>query len=192
MPFRRLAAEKSLSADLAIGLMQAMVPLAERAARLPAGPSNPHCHGGMSFTALRDAAALPPAAAPDGFLLSGLRSWRRLRRPCDHAGTSGRWPRLTCWVSWLSGRRVGLIWRCGALCEPRRPQAPLRSSVERMRRRVGAASRPQCQQPRVGAAAAANGAARSSSRAPGASAGAASTTVNGVEIAPGDKARPAV
>ena len=53
-------AEKSLSTDLAIGLMQAMVPLAERAARLPAGPSNPHCHGGMSFTALRDAAALPP------------------------------------------------------------------------------------------------------------------------------------
>jgi CDGSH-type Zn-finger protein/uncharacterized Fe-S cluster protein YjdI len=54
------SAEKALSTDLAIGLMQAMVPLAERAARLPAGPSNPHCHGGMSFTALRDAAALPP------------------------------------------------------------------------------------------------------------------------------------
>jgi CDGSH-type Zn-finger protein/uncharacterized Fe-S cluster protein YjdI len=54
------SAEKSLSADLAIGLMQAMVPLAERAARLPAGPSNPQCHGGMSFIALRDAAALPP------------------------------------------------------------------------------------------------------------------------------------
>lgn len=53
------SAEKSLSADLAIGLMQAMVPVAERAARLPAGPSNPHCHGGMSFIALRDAAALP-------------------------------------------------------------------------------------------------------------------------------------
>jgi CDGSH-type Zn-finger protein/uncharacterized Fe-S cluster protein YjdI len=53
------SAEKSLCADLAIGLMQAMVPLAERAARLPAGPSNPHCHGGMSFIALRDSAALP-------------------------------------------------------------------------------------------------------------------------------------
>jgi len=53
-------AEKSLAADLAIGVMQAVVPLAERAARLPAGPSNPHCHAGMSFTALRDAAALPP------------------------------------------------------------------------------------------------------------------------------------
>jgi CDGSH-type Zn-finger protein/uncharacterized Fe-S cluster protein YjdI len=52
--------EKSLATDLGIGLMQAMVPLAERAARLPAGPSNPHCHGGVSFVALRDSAALPP------------------------------------------------------------------------------------------------------------------------------------
>src|SRR3569833_2677091 len=57
------SAEKSLATDLAIGLMQAIVPLAERAARLPAGPSNPHCHGGMSFTTLRDASALPPGRA---------------------------------------------------------------------------------------------------------------------------------
>jgi CDGSH-type Zn-finger protein/uncharacterized Fe-S cluster protein YjdI len=53
------SAEKGLSVDLAIGLMQAVTLLAERAARLPAGPSNPECHAGMSFTALRDAAALP-------------------------------------------------------------------------------------------------------------------------------------
>jgi CDGSH-type Zn-finger protein/uncharacterized Fe-S cluster protein YjdI len=63
------SAEKSLSADLAIGLMQAVVPLAERAARLPAGPSNPHCHGGMSFTALRDAAALPPGRGARRFFV---------------------------------------------------------------------------------------------------------------------------
>lgn len=62
-------AEKSLSADLGIGLMQAMVPLAERAARLPAGPSNPQCHGGMSFTALRDAAALPPGRGARRFFV---------------------------------------------------------------------------------------------------------------------------
>ena len=61
--------EKSLSADLAIGLMQAMVPLAERAARLSAGPSNPHCHGGMSFTTLRDASALPPGRAARHFFV---------------------------------------------------------------------------------------------------------------------------
>src|SRR6202140_2349733 len=58
------SAEKSLTVDLAIGLMQAVMPLTERAARLPAGPSNPQCNAGMSFITLRDAAALPlgPAA----------------------------------------------------------------------------------------------------------------------------------
>ena len=61
--------EKSLSADLAIGLMQAMVPLAERAARLSAGPSNPHCHGGMSFTTLRDASPLPPGRGARRFFV---------------------------------------------------------------------------------------------------------------------------
>ena len=44
--------------DLALGLMHAMTPLAERAARLPAGPSHPGCHAGVSFIALRDAAAI--------------------------------------------------------------------------------------------------------------------------------------
>jgi CDGSH-type Zn-finger protein/uncharacterized Fe-S cluster protein YjdI len=55
--------EKSLVVDLAIGLMQAMMPLAERAARLPAGPSNPHCNAGMSFIVLRDPSPLPPGPA---------------------------------------------------------------------------------------------------------------------------------
>jgi CDGSH-type Zn-finger protein/uncharacterized Fe-S cluster protein YjdI len=57
------SAEKSLTVDLAIGLMQAVMPLAERAARLPAGPSNPQCNAGMSFITLRDAAALPAGPA---------------------------------------------------------------------------------------------------------------------------------
>jgi CDGSH-type Zn-finger protein/uncharacterized Fe-S cluster protein YjdI len=56
-------AEKSLTVDLAIGLMQALAPLAERAARLPAGPSNPQCNAGMSFITLRDSAALPAGPA---------------------------------------------------------------------------------------------------------------------------------
>ena len=55
--------EKSLALDLGIGLMRAVAPLAERAARLPAGPSNPGCHAGMSFTTLRDASALPVGRA---------------------------------------------------------------------------------------------------------------------------------
>ena len=57
------SAEKSLTVDLAVGLMQAVMPLAERAARLPAGPSNPQCNAGMSFITLRDSAALPPGPA---------------------------------------------------------------------------------------------------------------------------------
>jgi CDGSH-type Zn-finger protein/uncharacterized Fe-S cluster protein YjdI len=61
--------EKSLVVDLAIGLMQAVMPLAERAARLPAGPSNPHCNAGMSFIALRDPSPLPPGPAARRLLL---------------------------------------------------------------------------------------------------------------------------
>jgi CDGSH-type Zn-finger protein/uncharacterized Fe-S cluster protein YjdI len=63
------SAEKALAVDLAICLMRAVVPLAERAARLPAGPSNPECHAGMSFTALRDAAPLPPGRAARRFFV---------------------------------------------------------------------------------------------------------------------------
>ena len=55
--------EKSLAVDLAIGLMRAVRLLGERAARLPAGPSNLKCNAGMSFTTLRDAAPLPPGSA---------------------------------------------------------------------------------------------------------------------------------
>jgi CDGSH-type Zn-finger protein/uncharacterized Fe-S cluster protein YjdI len=61
--------EKSLAVDLAIGLMQAMMPLAQRAARLPAGPSNPHCNAGVSFITLRDPSPLPPGPAARRLLL---------------------------------------------------------------------------------------------------------------------------
>src|SRR5262249_33112236 len=36
---------------------------------LPAGPSNPDCHAGMSFTALRDSAAFPPGRAARRFFV---------------------------------------------------------------------------------------------------------------------------
>jgi CDGSH-type Zn-finger protein/uncharacterized Fe-S cluster protein YjdI len=52
--------QKALAVDLSLGLMRAMTHLAERAARLPAGPSHPDCNAGMSFVSLRDAAPLPP------------------------------------------------------------------------------------------------------------------------------------
>ncbi len=61
--------EKALVLRLAIGLMHVIVPLAERATRLPAGPSNPECHAGMSFTALRDASPLQPGRAARVFFI---------------------------------------------------------------------------------------------------------------------------
>jgi CDGSH-type Zn-finger protein/uncharacterized Fe-S cluster protein YjdI len=64
--------EKNLVLRLAIGLMHVVVPLAERAARLPAGPSNPDCHAGVSFTALRDASPLPPGRAARVFFIERL------------------------------------------------------------------------------------------------------------------------
>jgi CDGSH-type Zn-finger protein/uncharacterized Fe-S cluster protein YjdI len=69
---RAPGAEKNLVLRLAIGLMHVIVPLAERAARLPAGPSNPDCHAGMSFTALRDASPLPPGRAARVFFIERL------------------------------------------------------------------------------------------------------------------------
>ena len=55
----RPSPEKSLAIDLALGTMRAVTFLGERAARLPAGPSNPHCNAGVSFAVLRDSAPLP-------------------------------------------------------------------------------------------------------------------------------------
>jgi CDGSH-type Zn-finger protein/uncharacterized Fe-S cluster protein YjdI len=63
----RSSSEKGIVIDLSLSLMRAITLLGERAARLPAGPSNPHCHAGMSFTALRDASPLPPGPAARKF-----------------------------------------------------------------------------------------------------------------------------
>ena len=64
--------EKALAVDLAIELMHAITPLAERAARLPAGPSNPGCNAGMSFTVLRDAAPFPQGTGARRFFTERL------------------------------------------------------------------------------------------------------------------------
>ena len=61
--------QKALAVDLATGLMHALAPLAERAARLPAGPSNPSCNAGVSFVTLRDASPLPPGRGTYRFFL---------------------------------------------------------------------------------------------------------------------------
>ncbi len=73
--------DKMLALDLSIGLMHALAPLAERAARLPAGPSNPVCHAGVSFITLRDASALPPGpGVPATFSANACSNWRMRQR----------------------------------------------------------------------------------------------------------------
>jgi CDGSH-type Zn-finger protein/uncharacterized Fe-S cluster protein YjdI len=82
----RPAPEKALVVDLSRALMRAVTLLGERAARLPAGPSNPSCNAGMSFTALRDAAALPPGAAAARFFLERLREMASAAAELDARG----------------------------------------------------------------------------------------------------------
>jgi hypothetical protein len=82
------SAEKALTVDLAICLMRAVVPLAERAARLPAGPSNPGCQAGMSHCHLVERRG--------GFLWSGSGSLRRWERLCARAVTHARLRRRIC------------------------------------------------------------------------------------------------
>jgi len=65
----RPSPEKALAVDLGIGAMRAVTYLGERAARLPAGPSNPNCNAGVSFIALRDASALPFGAGAREFFV---------------------------------------------------------------------------------------------------------------------------
>ncbi len=64
--------EKALVVDLGVTLMRSVTLLGERAARLPAGPSNPDCNAGMSFTALRDSAPLPSGISARRFFTERL------------------------------------------------------------------------------------------------------------------------
>jgi CDGSH-type Zn-finger protein/uncharacterized Fe-S cluster protein YjdI len=79
----RPAPQKGVAIDLGIGLMKAMTLLAERAARLPAGPSNPECHAGVTFVALRDAAAFPPGAGARRFFKERLAELARAAATLD-------------------------------------------------------------------------------------------------------------
>jgi hypothetical protein len=63
----RPSPDKALAIDLAISLMRTVALYGDRAARLPAGPSNPDCNAGMSFTILRNASALPAGAGARRF-----------------------------------------------------------------------------------------------------------------------------
>jgi CDGSH-type Zn-finger protein/uncharacterized Fe-S cluster protein YjdI len=84
----RPSAEKSLVVDLALGTMRAVTLLGERAARLPAGPSNPHCNAGMSFVILRDTAPLPRGPSSRRHFLERLRELAE--RAARYASTDAR------------------------------------------------------------------------------------------------------
>jgi CDGSH-type Zn-finger protein/uncharacterized Fe-S cluster protein YjdI len=80
---------KRLCIDLAVALMRAVTLLAEHAARLPAGPSNPRVNAGVSFTALRDAAPFPAGTQTGRFFVERLDDF------LDHAAKLGdRDPRV--------------------------------------------------------------------------------------------------
>lgn len=79
---------KSRTLELGIALMKAIAPLGEHAARLPAGPSNPECHAGMSFTTLRDSAALPPGPAAEAFFLDRLLEFAAAARTLGTTGVA--------------------------------------------------------------------------------------------------------
>jgi CDGSH-type Zn-finger protein/uncharacterized Fe-S cluster protein YjdI len=83
---RRPAPEKALCVDLALGLMRGMTHLASRAARLPAGPSNPSCNAGMSFTALRDAAALLSGVSAHRYFTERFAELEQAARVCARTG----------------------------------------------------------------------------------------------------------
>jgi CDGSH-type Zn-finger protein/uncharacterized Fe-S cluster protein YjdI len=78
--------EKGLAVDLAISLMRACALLGERAARLPAGPSNPDCHAGMSFTALRDASPFPQSEAARNFFIERISEFAAVAQKIAESG----------------------------------------------------------------------------------------------------------
>jgi CDGSH-type Zn-finger protein/uncharacterized Fe-S cluster protein YjdI len=89
----RTDAAKSAAIGLGIGLMRTIAPLAEHAARLPAGPSNPACHAGISFTTLRDTAALPAGDSAANFFRERLNEFAEAAARLA-AGATGSPPRL--------------------------------------------------------------------------------------------------
>ena len=98
------SAEKSLVVDLAIGLMQAVAPLAQRAARLPAGPSNPQCNAGVSFTALRDSAALSPGPAARRLFIERFAQLAEVARGAARRAATRAHSRLPIALAALAGR----------------------------------------------------------------------------------------
>jgi len=83
-------ASRATALELGIGLMRALGPLGEHAARLPAGASHPECHAGLSFTSLRDAAALPSGRAAERFFVERLTQFAAAGEALARAASSER------------------------------------------------------------------------------------------------------
>lgn len=167
--------EKALTVDLAICLMRAVVPLAERAARLPAGPSNPGCHAGMSFTVLRDSAAFPPGRAARRFFVERFAQLSTIAESLRSCGD----PRAIAAADVLAS----LAKRASRGFDLSKPAPPILS--------VAPPSGANGIQVPAGLAAAGNGSVAGSVSAPGSVPAshvqATSTVVNGVETATGQK-----
>jgi CDGSH-type Zn-finger protein/uncharacterized Fe-S cluster protein YjdI len=134
--------DKALAVDLAVGLMRAVSPLGERAARLGAGPTNPHCNAGMSFTTLRDAAPLPPGRAARRFFIERL---EELAAAAGNVGESadGRIAtahRLLVELATTAARRFGSSnIRAAARAEPASP-SPTADAADAAAARTGLAA----------------------------------------------------
>jgi len=99
--------DKALVIELSLALMRAMTLLGEHAARIPAGPSNPHCNAGMSFTALRDASPVLPGPSAARFFierLTEIADWLMNSPPLAPSGPFGR--RVCCAVYFIAPSAV--------------------------------------------------------------------------------------
>src|SRR5262245_65978646 len=102
--------------------MHAITPLAERAARMPAGSANASCNAGMSFTALRDAAPLPPGPSARRFFVERLAELSRAAAALARGGDTR---------AAASARLIGILASRAAasLPLPTRNEAPTRAQA---------------------------------------------------------------
>ena len=116
--------DKSLAVDLSLSLMRALSLFGEHAARQPAGPSNPNCNAGMSFTTLRDAAPLSAGPAARRYFVE------RFAELADAAAAMpiGESPRLAAAqriLAELAGRAAKRFDRSAATVAPIAPVVPV-------------------------------------------------------------------
>jgi len=97
--------EKALAIDLSRGLMRVVSVYGERAATLPAGPSSPGCHAGMSFTALRGSVPVPAGATAPHFFAERFAELARAAAELD--GEGGGASGMSAWLAEASERARG-------------------------------------------------------------------------------------